>query len=197
VATALDDPKCLLLAMRARAESLLMQDRPVEAAPALAQALELAEAVQDRSNQRILLNLMAKSAVAAGDVDRARAHLTAAMDLVSDGSNPRALAWLLIQRGRIALADHDPPAAIADARQAAELHERLHDRRGLLSASVVLAEGHLRAGRPDAAASVLAERAALLASADDRNLTAVHAIMDELGPARADEIRRRLEAPQS
>jgi hypothetical protein len=50
---------------------------------------------------------------------------------------------------------------------------------------VVLAEGHLRDGRPDAAAGVLTERAALLASADDRNRTAAHAIMDELGPARA------------
>jgi hypothetical protein len=59
---------------------------------------------------------------------------------------------------------------------------------------VVLAEGHLRDGRPDAAAGVLTERAALLASADDRNRAAAHAIMDELGPARAAEIRRHLAA---
>jgi DNA-binding SARP family transcriptional activator/tetratricopeptide (TPR) repeat protein len=194
VAGELDDPACLLLALRAQGESLLMRERPADALPVLSRALELADVVEDRSTRRILLNLTAKGLMAVGEVDRARAHLTAALELVNDGTNPRALAWLLIQRGRIALADDDAPAAIADAQQAVELHERLQDRRGLLSASVVLAQAHLRGGRAEAAAQILTTRVELLATADDRNLAAVRAVLDELGPDRAEPIRRQMRA---
>src|SRR5256885_2293717 len=82
-------------------------------------------------------------------------------------------ACLLLQGGGIALAGDDAGAAIADARQAAELHQRIQDRRGLLSASIVLAEGLLHNGQPDAAADVLTARAALLGAGDDRSLAAV------------------------
>jgi hypothetical protein len=181
VARSLDDPTCLMLALRARGESLVMRDRVTDALPVLAQALELTHVVGDASTRRIVLNLMAKSALAVGDVRQARHHVTAAMELVDEGTNPRGLAWLLIQRGRIALAANAPEAAIADATRAGEIHERIQDRRGAVSASIVLAEGLLDTGQPDAAVRVVRAHEPLIEAGDARSRTAVQAILARAG----------------
>ncbi len=181
VARSLGDPTCLMLALRARGESLVMQNRTADALPVLAQALELTHVVGDESTRRLVLNLMAKGALALGDAQRAHEHVTAAMQLVDEGTNPRGLAWLLIQRGRIALAANAPATAMADAARAREIHERIQDRRGVVSASVVLAEGLLETGQPDAAVRVIRAHEPLIEAGDARSRTAAEAILERAG----------------
>src|SRR5436190_8142282 len=179
LARVLDEPACLLLALRARGESLLFQDRPVEALPVLGRALELCGTLGDLATRRMVLYLMAKCALALRDPDQARTHVTQAMELVDERTNPRAEAWLLIERGRIAMAAGDAPAAMADARHARRIHRRIHDRRGLLGATLVLAEGYRRTDRPGTAAGLVRRYELLLEASDGHTRALAQEILDQ------------------
>ncbi|GLY94134.1 SARP family transcriptional regulator [Actinoplanes sp. NBRC 103695] len=149
------DPLTEALALRTHAETSFMAGRPGEALELLTHALELAR--EPGEMRRLVLMRTADCAIALGDLARAHEAVDEAFSLVDTANNPRGVAWVIVLRNRVRLAEGRPDPVIGDAVRARELSVKSGDARGVAVATMQLGEAYLRSGAPDRAAGLLVE----------------------------------------
>lgn len=154
VAQAAGDRESIVLALRTHAETLIA-DRPADALPLLEKALAAVRKSDNPEAERAILVRITDCAISLGDLETADRTYARAYDLTDPHTNTLGLAWLLMHHSRIWRARGDHRAAIAEARDARRLVSRAGDTRGVVTASLHLAEAHLEAGEAEAAAALV------------------------------------------
>jgi DNA-binding SARP family transcriptional activator/tetratricopeptide (TPR) repeat protein len=180
IAYAAEDQESIVLAVRTHAETLTA-DRPADALPLLEKALAAVRALDTPEGERAILLRITYCAISLGDLEKANATYAQAHDLTDPHS--LAFAWLLTHRSRILRAYGDHAGAISEARRSRDMMAQAGDARGLVSASLYLAEAHLSAG--DAASAVTLARTTLStldATALSRHQTWAESILRRASP---------------
>lgn len=154
IAYAAGDRESVVLALRTHAETLISDDRPIDAVPLLERALAAARELGSTEAQRTVLVRITVCAISLGDLKAAETAYAEAYDLTDTDTNTLGLAWLLMHHSRIRRAYGEHAAAIAEARQARELMAQAGDTRGVATASLYLTEAYLEAGDTGAAAAL-------------------------------------------
>jgi DNA-binding SARP family transcriptional activator/tetratricopeptide (TPR) repeat protein len=146
IAYAAGDQEGVVLALRTQAETLLADDQPADALPLLEKALAVARELGNTEAERTILVRITACAISLGDLATAETTYTQAHDLTDVSTNALGLAWLLMHHSRIHRAYGDHAAAIAEAQRARDLMAHAGDTRGVVTASLHLAEAQLEAG---------------------------------------------------
>jgi tetratricopeptide (TPR) repeat protein len=155
IAYATGDPDSIVLALRTRAETLILGDRPAEALPLLEKALSHVRTLRNTEIQRALLVRTLDCAISVGKLDLAETMYARALEVIDAATNAHGLGWLLVHHSRLRRAYGDVPAAMADAREALRLMVEVGDPRGVFIANLRIAEALLAGGDSPGAASLL------------------------------------------